>query len=789
MEQDLLIKLKIDNEGFSAGIEEARKEGNKLIADLEKKNIFGKSLETAEDLKMALGLIAKVSKEISLENLNLDVLINDVKSLNKVINEAKKSMLTMKTGTEEFNSMEAIVESATRQVKALKDATKAAGATIKTEMRTSVQEVQNLVNKFGLTSTAAIEAAKRAGDLRDTVGDANDLINAFKPGAGFGAVTSAAGGVVSAFSAVQGAMNLINSDSKQVEQAILKVQSAMALSQGLQGLAEARDSFDILKVRAVAAFNSIKAAIGSTGIGLLVVALGTIVAYWDDIKEAITGVSGKIKENAELAKKDLELQDKLLSSLNDQDEILKAQGFSERRILEIKRQKLLTIYETKKVDLQAILEVERAELQSTKRRRDSLFKYLGIYGQFFKDLDFFNVQKAQEDFDKVESESKASLIKIENEIAGYENNIRALDKKTNEEKRKEYDKTIEERKKKDKEYSDYLDTLEEEAAKKLFKQWEEEKKAQDDLDNYLEKSLEDNAKKQFESWENEKKNIESVGISIGDAYKRGYQTAEDNETELQKQREENIKKIQQAAAVGQQAYNLLSTALFNADNQRRQEELESLRQEQEEELRLAGDNEQKKDLIRQKFALKEREIKRKQAEADKKKAIMDATIGTAVAVIQSLPNFVLAAIAASLGAAQIALIAATPIPKFAKGVVSFDGKGGLVKGEGTGTSDSNLAYLSKGESVIPAAPTSANLGLINELVNGDVDSYINRHYVMPALQAKEGKANESYRHSMIEAENNLIARVSSHTLKSIHREQRNTTEAVKRLAINKDFKW
>ncbi|MFN9319878.1 MAG: hypothetical protein ACK58Q_04775 [Chitinophagales bacterium] len=242
------------------------------------------------------------------------------------------------------------------------------------------------------------------------------------------------------------------------------------------------------------------------------------------------------------------------------------------------------------------------------------------------------------------------------------------------------------------------------------------------------------------------------------------------------------------------AYFAVSNAIAANDAQKRQEELAALQVQQEEELRLAGDNEQKKDVIRQKYILKEKEVKRKQAEADKKKAIMDATIKTAVAVISAISQSPLtlgmpwAAIVAALGAAEIAMIAATPIPKFAKGVVSFDGKGGLVKGEGTGTSDSNLAYLSRGESVIPAEPTSANLGLINELVNGDVDSYINRHYVMPALQAKESKASEMYRHSKIEAENNLIARVSSHTLKSIDRRLIETNQSIKGLA-KKDYSW
>jgi hypothetical protein len=38
-------------------------------------------------------------------------------------------------------------------------------------------------------------------------------------------------------------------------------------------------------------FKGLKTAIVSTGIGAIVVALGLIVAYWDDIKELVSGVS------------------------------------------------------------------------------------------------------------------------------------------------------------------------------------------------------------------------------------------------------------------------------------------------------------------------------------------------------------------------------------------------------------------------------------------------------------------------------------------------------------------
>jgi TP901 family phage tail tape measure protein len=60
-------------------------------------------------------------------------------------------------------------------------------------------------------------------------------------------------------------------------------------------------------------------------------------------------------------------------------------------------------------------------------------------------------------------------------------------------------------------------------------------------------------------------------------------------------------------------------------------------------------------------------IKTKQAEGDKRANIAQAVIATALAVIKALPNPFMVAFAAAIGAANIAKIIATPIPKFAKG--------------------------------------------------------------------------------------------------------------------------
>ena len=82
------------------------------------------------------------------------------------------------------------------------------------------------------------------------------------------------------------------------------------------------------------------------------------------------------------------------------------------------------------------------------------------------------------------------------------------------------------------------------------------------------------------------------------------------------------------------------------------------------------------ELEKKKAALRE-----KQAKWDKANSIVQAGIATALAVTKALPNLVLAALVGAMGAAQVALIAAQPIPKYAKG--TKDHPGGLaIVGDG-----------------------------------------------------------------------------------------------------------
>jgi hypothetical protein len=170
------------------------------------------------------------------------------------------------------------------------EATKSVGS-IKSQLKEATAELIAMREKFGDTSDEAVKAAKKVANLKDSIGDAKAMTDAFNPDAKFKAFGSALQGVAGGFSALQGAQALFGSESKDLEKTLVKVQSAMALSQGLNSVLEARDSFKnlgtVVKDVGSKAFGSLRSAIISTGIGLLVISLGLLVANFDKVKKVV----------------------------------------------------------------------------------------------------------------------------------------------------------------------------------------------------------------------------------------------------------------------------------------------------------------------------------------------------------------------------------------------------------------------------------------------------------------------------------------------------------------------
>ena len=162
---------------------------------------------------------------------------------------------------------------------------------MKKELRAATNELIQMNEKFGSSSKQATEAAKRVANLKDAIGDAKALADTFNPDKKFVALGGAVQGAVSGFSALQGAMGLFGSESKDVEKMLLKVQSAMALQQGISGIFGSIDAFGQLagkiKNQVVAAFTTLRGAMMATGIGLITSAVAFLVTNFDAVKNKL----------------------------------------------------------------------------------------------------------------------------------------------------------------------------------------------------------------------------------------------------------------------------------------------------------------------------------------------------------------------------------------------------------------------------------------------------------------------------------------------------------------------
>ena len=162
---------------------------------------------------------------------------------------------------------------------------------VRKQLKEATQDLIAMQTQFGETSKEAFEAAKRVAMLKDRIEEARETVDLFDPGKKFQAFSGVVEGVAQGFTAVQGAMGLFGVESEELEKQLLRVQSAMALSQGLSGVLDAGKHFTrlgaIVKTQVVTAFSTLRGAIAATGIGLLISGVALLIENFDAVKKVI----------------------------------------------------------------------------------------------------------------------------------------------------------------------------------------------------------------------------------------------------------------------------------------------------------------------------------------------------------------------------------------------------------------------------------------------------------------------------------------------------------------------
>jgi len=290
-------------------------------------------------------------------------------------------------------------------------------------------------------------------------------------------------GAASGFAVVQGAMGLFGTESEEVEAALLKVNSAMALTQGVAGLQEANKALGLTSIATkglTMAQKGLNAVINLNPLALLITGLVSAIAYFTIFTDAVDVVIDKLKsvsdflgitdfqaeEAASKREREAEVQKQLqeqeqarqerlhnsrMSALDREIAVAKANG---KDTTKLQKQKINEEIALRKAAMATLL-VEQEKLKVFKDQFTAMASQGGIRGKV-----------GQAGLAAI-AKSESNVLALEEEILKLENDLVILDIEF-EKRRKENKKTQSDDKKK----------TEEEAAKKLEKEKETEKKRQ-----------------------------------------------------------------------------------------------------------------------------------------------------------------------------------------------------------------------------------------------------------------------------------------------------------------------
>jgi hypothetical protein len=269
-----------------------------------------------------------------------------------------------------------------------KDAKKTDGSFV--NLRKELKQLTFQLQNLDPASKEFETVAKRAGQIKEQMRGVADAINDADPEKFGGKFQRTAEGIAGAFSAVTGAQALFGQQSEEIEKQMLKVQGAIALTQGISAMKELKnDALDFatsIKTKLVGAFTSLTAAeltnaqatgtmttlqkvytfvvgastgamkafriaLAATGIGAVVVLLGLAadaMGFFGDSTDETAEKVKKLKEKQQAYKDQLQAELDLLTKLRAERKdgttqlennirVMKAKGASDKEVYEAER--------------------------------------------------------------------------------------------------------------------------------------------------------------------------------------------------------------------------------------------------------------------------------------------------------------------------------------------------------------------------------------------------------------------------------------------------------------------
>jgi len=208
-------------------------------------------------------------------------------------------------------------------------------------LKSKLKELKQQLAGLEEGSDAFNKIAAEAGKVQDKIGDLNKRVNNLASDTRkLDVVVGVAQGIAGGFAAATGAAALFGVESEDLNKTLLKVQSSLALLNGVQQIANtlnkdgavmtalnsaAQAAYTFVVGTSTGALKLFRIALASTGIGLIIIAIGVLIAKWDDLTEAIMGSTDAMDKQAEATKnatKEMQAQSKALEEKIKQDRAL-----------------------------------------------------------------------------------------------------------------------------------------------------------------------------------------------------------------------------------------------------------------------------------------------------------------------------------------------------------------------------------------------------------------------------------------------------------------------------------
>lgn len=675
---------------------------------------------------------------------------------------------------------------------------------------TLTSQLKNLKNQINELDAAGQGGSKaftdltiQAAKLEDQIGDTRERVrvlasDTFKFDAAVGGIQAVAG----AFAGAQSAIALFGGESEEVNKALLKVQASLGFVAAAQELANLATGQAPLKLAVLSAaqtlyssaidvtskkLNIFKAALITTGLGALLVALGFVIAKLQEFAESSAAAAAAVKAaNAAQIQSSKDL-------IKAQLELDVARGKITQA--EFDRQTALATFTTK-LSAEILAQKRRladAELEIESAKQKSLF--IAITAPFVDSQKV--IKNAQTAKASIIADGEKTIANLRGEFNAQEQK-RILEASKKEETITK-DKADAKIKIKEQENFDLLALLNEEINAQLRTQAIIAETAVIKDNSIANQTavikanlavqvalLEENFKNDEEREAERVRLVTDAQAKISALGKTGVEeNKENNKEKLASDEEYTTATISLADRVAAAKKKNEETALelsiqatnatFDLFNSIGDARIAKLEENAATEIQLAGDDAIKKKAIEKNLADEVAKIKRGQAIADKAQALFNIAISTAQNIVKGPSALIPLYIA--LGAIQAAAVAARPIPKFEKG--------GLVKGP-LHTQGGVLAELEGDEYITNRNATRKNRGLLEAINSGKEKEFIYKKFQVPIIQASQSAAINQKLDAKLDS-----ARMERELQMSRKAESKNTDKIIKAVTNNKSprYNW